>query len=92
MNEELKKEAEARVKKFYNQITDGGTIDEVGLDYKKAKEFAILECKSIIKELELIDRNPEYVTFDAKDEFGIRQNTNDRINHYQSLIKQIEQY
>lgn len=89
--EEQKAKAVELIKYYYNKITNGGDILEVSIDWNKAKVLAIDKCQSIIDELELIIRNPEYVTFDVMDEFGMRQNTNDRITFYKGVIKAIEQ-
>lgn len=78
MSEELNKEAEVLIKKYRpitNKIAESGYSSDF-----YAKHFAIIECQSIIKELELINDGDE----------NFVGTLDDRITHYQSLIKQIE--
>jgi hypothetical protein len=43
-----KEKAEELINKYYRQITYGGNIDEVNLDYVNAKECALIAVDEII--------------------------------------------
>ena len=58
---EKKQTAVELVNKYYNLITNGGNIDEVSLDYKKAKELAIIEIQSNINLIDELENSSEFL-------------------------------